>query len=180
MINVVGASAVCGKCRSWSETRLHLPAWTWWERIKISSVCLHQICRSSASFSFDHIRGVTHWWSLIPRLEKGFPTKRSDVIYLKPLPHPHLLKKYNMSVINDEVGVNPPNVKIRFLEQCWWSVAQATKTALLLLLNLTFSYVIVTCGRTMWQFRFSWRIFAFQIFPQRWKKKDHQCTGKSN
>lgn len=119
---------VQGLIRELRCARLHLPAWTWWERIKISSVCLRQICRSSStssSSSFDHIRGVTHWWSLIPQLEKGCPTKGSDVTYLKPLPHPHLLKKYNISVINDEVGVNPPDVKIRFLEQCWWSFAQA-------------------------------------------------------
>ncbi len=107
MINVAGASAVCGKCRSWSES-CALPASICLPGLSESGsrfqVCLCQICRS---FSFDHIRGVTHWWSLIPQLEKGCPTKRSDVIYLRPLPHPHLLKKYNISFIYDEVGVNP-------------------------------------------------------------------------
>lgn len=91
---------------------------------EFASICPHGLGGSGSRFQvcvcaknlqilllllfFDHMRGVTHWWSLIPRLEKGCPTKRSDVIYLKPLPHPHLLKKYNISVINDEVGVNAP------------------------------------------------------------------------
>lgn len=46
VINAVGVSSVCGKCRSrsgeLSSALSHLPAWTQWERIKISSVPLSQ------------------------------------------------------------------------------------------------------------------------------------------
>uniref|UniRef100_A0AAV2LKP1 Uncharacterized protein n=1 Tax=Knipowitschia caucasica TaxID=637954 RepID=A0AAV2LKP1_KNICA len=65
-----------------------------------------QIFHSSSSS--DHIRGVTHWWSLIPPLEKGRPTKRSDVIWnplLSPAPpsRPPPAFNYNILLTNDQL-----------------------------------------------------------------------------
>lgn len=83
MINAVGARSVWQVhklFRGAAPCSLPFASRDFVGKIKISSVCLRQIWRSSSlSCSSDHMRGVTHWWSLFPQLEKRCPTKRSDV-----------------------------------------------------------------------------------------------------
>lgn len=71
------------RCRWWRSV------WQVQEVTREPPSCQHGLCGSGSRFRrqicrfllflpplfFDHIRGVTHWWSLIPQIEKGCPRK---------------------------------------------------------------------------------------------------------